>query len=143
MHLRVKSGVGVCPPGLIRERSSGPGVGYSSSDEKRKLETGVWVPYLSSPPLAAPRSTAASYITGHALCLVLYPTRACTLPHPRSYHWDHLISVMEGLSQPWETLDTEGSGGQQVRGRQKGVSLFSPSTATQPSPPHVFLALQA
>lgn len=135
MHLRVKSGVGVCPPVLIRERSSGPGVGYSSSDKKRKLETDVWVPHLSSPPLAAPRSTAASYIPGHALCLVLYATRACTLPGPGSYHWEHVISVMEGLSQPWETLDTEGSGGQPVRGGQRGVPCSPPPRPLSPALP--------
>lgn len=124
MRLRVKSRVGVCPPVLIRERSSGPGVGYSSSDENRKLETDVWVPHLSSPPLSC----------SPLHCCLLHP-RACTLPGPLSYHWDHVISVMEGLSQPWETLDTEGSGGQPVRGRQRGVPCSPPPRPLSPALP--------
>ena len=117
-------GFGVCPPVLIRERSSGPGVGYSNSDEKRKLETDVWVPHLYRPPL----------LCSPIHCCLLHP-RACTLPGPLSYHWDHVISVMEGLSQPWETLDTEGSGGQPVRGRQRGVPCSPPPRPLSPALP--------
>ena len=53
-------------------------------------------------------------------CCLLHP-RACTPPRPQSYLWDHLTAVMEGVSQSCETLDMEGSGGQPVRARQKGV----------------------
>lgn len=83
----------------------------------------------------APRSAAASYIPGHVLCRVNNPTRACTLLCPRSYRWDHLISVMEGLSQSWETLATEGSGGQPVRARQRGVPCSPPPRPLSPALP--------
>lgn len=80
-------------------------------------------------------SAESSILPGHALGQVLNPTRACTLPRPRSYHWDHLISVREGLSQSWETLATEGSGGQPVRARQRGVPCSPPPRPLSPALP--------
>ena len=67
-------------------------------------------------------------------CCLLHP-RACTPPRPQSYLWDHLTAVMEGVSQSCETLDTEGSGGQPVRARQKGVPCSPPPWPLSPALP--------
>lgn len=71
---------------------------------------------------SAPRSTAASYITGHALCgSSILPLGASDISH--------------GRAESWETLDTEGSGGQPVRARQRGVPCSPPPRPLSPALP--------
>lgn len=69
LHPRVMWGWGLSPPPHKGDKFRVWG-GYSSSDEKRKPRSLIFLAHRRPPP----RSTAASYIPGHALCCVLDPT---------------------------------------------------------------------